>query len=169
MHKIVSYSHIAFHARDVEKLTEFYCKKLGMKEKFTLTTDGMIRFSEYQAAQGIVPTEREQGFISFAKAHPGLPMIRYLEMAPGQFLELFYIREELQDPGILARQYGYQHLAIQVENLKDTYDEMLKNGVEPDTEINQSPDYTWQFWIHDPEGNRIEFMEYTPESLQVQP
>jgi hypothetical protein len=24
------------------------------------------------------------------------------------------------------------------------------------------------FWTHDPDGNRIEFMELTPESLQAQ-
>ena len=167
MHHIVSYSHIAFNAHDVDRMKEFYCNKLGMREKFTLTTDGMVKFSEYQAEQGIPTSEREQQFISFAKAHPGLPMITYLEIAHHQYLELFHIRKELEEPGDLSRQYGYQHLSIQVENIRDTYEEMLRRGVTPDTEIGRGPDFTYQFWIHDPEGNRIEFMEYTPLSLQL--
>ena len=167
MHKIVSYSHIAFNAHDAENLISFYCDKLGMKVKFTLTTDGIIEFSKYQAAQGIEPSEKAKGFIQFASSHPGIPMITYIEIAYHQYLELFHVRELLEEPGLLADQYGYQHLAIQVENLKDTYDEMIRRGVEPDTEINQGPDYTWQFWIHDPDGNRIEFMEYSELSLQL--
>ena len=78
MHKIVSYSHIAFNAHDAENLISFYCDKLGMKVKFTLTTDGIIEFSKYQAAQGIELSEKAKGFIQFASSHPGIPMITYI-------------------------------------------------------------------------------------------
>ena len=167
MHRIVSYGHIAFNALDAEKLIAFYCDKIGMKRKFTLTTDGITEFFQYQKEQGIEPSEQEKGFIEFAEANPGLPMITYLEMAHHQFLEIFHVRELLKEPASLADRYGYQHLAIQVENSRYTYEDMLHKGVKPDTQINQGPDYTWQFWIHDPEGNRIEFMEYSPLSLQL--
>ena len=94
-------------------------------------------------------------------------MITCLEMAHHQFLEILLTRELLKEPASLADQYGYQHLAIEVENFQDTYEEMLHRGVKPDTDISQGPDYTCQFWIHDPEGNSIEFMEYSPLSLQL--
>ncbi len=88
-------------------------------------------------------------------------------MAPGQFLELFHPDGTLQEPGDLAGQYGYQHLSIQVADLAQARSDLLAAGVVPDTEISQGPDYTRQFWIHDPDGNRIELMEYAARSFQV--
>ncbi len=167
MHKIRSYSHIAFHVKDMEAMKDFYCNKLGMKEKFTLTTDSNIEFSEYQRKCGIEVPEGAKKYIEFAKANPGLPLITYIEMAHHQFLEFFYIYNELEEAGDLAGKYGYQHLSIEVEDIHGTWDEVVKNGVVPDSPINMGPEYTYQFWVHDPEGNRIEFMEYTDLSLQV--
>ena len=167
MHKIRSYSHIAFHVKDMEAMKYFYCDQLGMKEKFTMTTDSNLEFAAWQESQGNPPSEHAKKYLDFAKANPGLPLITYIEMAERQFLELFYIYDELESAGSLAGKYGYQHLSIEVKSIKDTWDEVMKNGVVPDTEISQGPDYTYQFWVHDPEGNRIEFMEYTDLSLQV--
>ena len=28
-------------------------------------------------------------------------------------------------------------------------------------------DNTWQMWSHDPDGNKIEFMQYTEKSFQL--
>lgn len=123
MIKICSYSHIGFNVKNMEKMLEFYCSKLGMREKFTLTTDDILEF--------------------------------------------FYCYEDLKDCPEMSRYYGYQHLAIQVENLEDTWETIIKNGIVPDSPINMGPDFTKQFWVHDPEGNRIEFMEYTFRSFQV--
>ena len=50
---------------------------------------------------------------------------------------------------------------------EDTWETIIKNGIVPDSPINMGPDFTKQFWVHDPEGNRIEFMEYTSRSFQV--
>ena len=36
-----------------------------------------------------------------------------------------------------------------------------------DSGITLGVDNTWQFWMHDPDGNPFEIMEYTPQSLQV--
>lgn len=148
-------------------MLNFYCGKLGMKKRFTLTTDMTLEFAREQEKRGIKPDQKAQVHLEFAKANLGLPLITYVEMAPGQFLEFFHIQEQLGEPGDLSGKYGYQHLAIQVENIREAWDVLTARGVEPDTGINMGPDYTWQFWVHDPDGNRIEFMEYTDRSLQV--
>ena len=167
MIKICSYSHIGFNVKNMEKMLEFYCSKLGMREKFTLTTDDILDFSRYEESQGTVPSPHSKVYIESAKAHPGRPLITYVEMAANQFLEFFYCYEDLKDCPEMSRYYGYQHLAIQVENLEDTWETIIKNGIVPDSPINMGPDFTKQFWVHDPEGNRIEFMEYTSRSFQV--
>ena len=167
MFKINSYSHIAFHVKDMEAMLDFYCNKLGMKQKFTMTTDTLLEFSEYQSQKGIETPKEAQGHLDFARMNPGLELITYVEMAPRQFLEFFHIRQAMEEPGELSNKYGYQHLAIEVEDIHATWAAVTEKGIIPDSEINMGPDFTYQFWIHDPDGNRIEFMEYTDLSLQT--
>ena len=62
MHKIRSYSHIAFHVKDMEAMKHFYCDQLGMKEKFTMTTDSNLEFAAWQETQGIVLTENAKKY-----------------------------------------------------------------------------------------------------------
>ena len=165
---IRSYSHTAFHVKDMDTILNFYCGKLGMKQKFTITTDTTIEMFRAQQAAGEAISDGARPHIEYALAHPGLPLITYVEMAQRQFLEFFYVYEDLAQPGDLAGKYGYQHLSIEVEDIHEAWDALVANGIQPDTEISMGPDRTWQFWIHDPEGNRIEMMQYTPQSLQVQ-
>lgn len=167
MHKICSYSHIAFNVKDMPAMLDFYCNKLGMKQKFTLTTDDIVHFSEYEESSGKTPSTDALPHIQFAREHPKTPLITYVEMTPNQFIELFYSSPDLKIPGDLSGNFGYQHLAIQVENLEDTWDYVKNAGIAADSPISMGPDFTKQFWIHDPEGNRIEFMEYTSNSFQL--
>ncbi len=167
MYKINSYSHIAFNVKDMDAMKDFYCRQLGMKEKFTMTTDDTIDFFEYEKSMGKEPSPHAMPHIEAAMKNPGKPLITYVEMAPNQFLELFYSAPDLEEPGNLAPKYGYQHLSIEVANLEDAWNFVTSMGVVPDTKIAMGPDFTKQFWIHDPEGNRIEFMEYTPYSFQL--
>lgn len=62
---------------------------------------------------------------------------------------------------------GLQHIAVIVDDIHATYADILKMGIENEGEPRLGPDRTWQFWIHDPDGNQFEFMQYTPESYQV--
>ena len=43
----------------------------------------------------------------------------------------------------------------------------MHNGIVPETGISRGSDGAWQFWVRDPDGNRIEFMEYAPGALQL--
>ena len=42
----------------------------------------------------------------------------------------------------------------------------VKAGVDIDIEPNKGQSETWQMWIHDPDGNKFEIMQYTDKSLQ---
>lgn len=62
---------------------------------------------------------------------------------------------------------GYSHIGILVEDLFETRRELEARGVKFLTEPTIGNSHTWQMWMEDPEGNRIEFMQYTDESFQV--
>ncbi len=66
----------------------------------------------------------------------------------------------------LANGTQYRHFCLEVTGL-DEYCKLLKSkGVEV-TETKLGMDNSQQAWITDPDGNRIELMEYRPESLQI--
>jgi lactoylglutathione lyase len=89
----------------------------------------------------------------------------YLCLAEGQFIEIFPGGIEERKTEDAA---GYCHLCIEVENIGQTFQELRAKGLPMDTEIKAGYSKCLQFWTHDPDGNRIEFMELPPESLQAQ-
>ena len=90
----------------------------------------------------------------------------YLCAAPGQFIEIFPGGTE--EHTINNNTIGYSHLCIEVENAGETYKKLSARGLQTDTEVKTGLSKCKMFWSHDPDGNRIEFMELTPESLQAQ-
>lgn len=90
----------------------------------------------------------------------------YLCLAEGQFIEIFPGGVEAQKTEDTAA--GYCHLCIEVENIEQTFKELRAKGLPIDTEIKTGYSKCLQFWTHDPDGSRIEFMELPPESLQAQ-
>lgn len=133
---ITRIAHVAYRVTDMEKAIRFYCDGLGLQQKFSL------------------------------KDPEGKPWIEYLEIVPLQFLELFYDsknqKAQEKDPDCP----GYLHLSLETDNLKELREELISRGIQPDGEIKMQNDHTWQMWVTDSDGNRIEFMEYTEESLQ---
>lgn len=98
------------------------------------------------------------------EGHPS-PWIVYLRMAPGQFIELFPHREgpiPPQDPT-----YAYQHLCLSVDDMRATLEQLKERGLEITGEPRQGRDHNWQYWIADPDGNRIELMQMSPDSPQA--
>lgn len=92
---------------------------------------------------------------------------KYLEIKPGQFLELFYDFENLPVAAHGYDHVGYLHLSLEVPDINVTKKELEANGIQLDSEINYGPDYSYQLWSSDPDGNQIEFMQYTDKSLQL--
>ncbi len=94
----------------------------------------------------------------------GKPWIVYLQVSDDQFLELFFAHEPLvRSPGIT----GYQHLCIEVNDIGKVAADLIAKGIAIDHPITLGLDHNNQCWIHDPDGNRIELMEYGPDALQL--
>jgi lactoylglutathione lyase len=90
----------------------------------------------------------------------------YVCVAPRQFIEIFPGGTEEQS--INDNTIGYSHLCIEVENAAKTLDCLRARGLPIDQELRQGLSKCMMFWTHDPDGNRIEFMQLPPESLQAQ-
>ena len=90
----------------------------------------------------------------------------YLCAAPDQFIEIFPGGTEKHE--ITGTTIGFSHLCIEVESAEETFKLLRANGAPLDTEVKTGLSKCRMVWTHDPDGNRIEFMELTPESLQMQ-
>jgi len=85
----------------------------------------------------------------------------YLHVGGRNFVELF--QGDIDDR---APRQSYQHLCLEVEDFDGTVEELRKRGLEV-SEAKLGTDKSWQAWLTDPDGNRIELHGYTPESLQA--
>jgi lactoylglutathione lyase len=89
----------------------------------------------------------------------------YFYIAPGQFIELFPDGTGVQpEDGSI----GIKHICIEVDNVAAFQEEFRARGGIIDVPLKTGYSKCIQFWTHDPEGNKIEFMELPPESLQYQ-
>ena len=95
----------------------------------------------------------------------GKPGTIYLYIAPGQFIEIFPDGGGEQPDN---NTIGLKHICIEVDNAAAFQEELRGRGAPIDTELKTGLSKCIQFWTHDPDGNRIEFMELPPESLQAQ-
>lgn len=84
----------------------------------------------------------------------------YLHLGRRTFLELF------ENPDLQSGPGAYQHLCLEVEDMGATVADLRRRGVEVG-EIALGSDGSYQAWLADPEGNRVELHQYTPESQQA--
>ncbi len=96
----------------------------------------------------------------------GQVILVYLKVADGQFIELFPVDAAVKasDDG----RCGYVHICLQVDDIQAAYERITGAGVpalygEPTLQVDES----WQFWVADPDGNPIEFHQFTPKSIQL--
>ncbi|SHJ26892.1 VOC family protein [Wenxinia saemankumensis] len=57
------------------------------------------------------------------------------------------------------------HMCLEVEDLAEAVAHIRAQGIEP-TEPKKAVDETWQAWIDDPNGVKIELFQYTDASAQ---
>lgn len=84
----------------------------------------------------------------------------YLHIAGRSFLELF--EGELDEPAPCQR---YRHLCLEVDDIEIAAETLRESGVEV-SQPKLGADNSYQAWITDPDGNRIELHAYTPQSRQ---
>jgi catechol 2,3-dioxygenase-like lactoylglutathione lyase family enzyme len=85
----------------------------------------------------------------------------YLSTGGRQFIELF--------EGPVTTPEGtpsYKHLCLEVEDIESAVTALKSAGIET-SEPKLGSDQSWQVWITDPDGNRIELHAYTPDSRQT--
>lgn len=87
----------------------------------------------------------------------GEPFGYYIEFGNMTFIEIFK-----GDPGEVG---NITHVAVEVEDI-DGLIERIKNNDYEIGEKSLGADQSWQVWITDPNGIRIEFQEYTENSRQ---
>jgi len=87
----------------------------------------------------------------------------YLHVAGRSFVELFRGEALPRAPG-----QSFQHFCLEVEDVAAAVEVIRAKGVEV-TDPALGSDRSWQAWLSDPDGNRIELHGYTPESQQLGP
>jgi len=85
----------------------------------------------------------------------------YLKAGPRNFLEFF-----IGDLAARAEKQSYGHICLEVDDVARTVQDLRARGVEV-TDAKLGLDHSWQAWIADPDGNRIELHGYTPQSWQT--
>lgn len=134
-------AHVCLITNHLDRQTAFYRDKLNMPVKFRFTN--------------------AEGQIFGA----------YLDSGDSSFIEIF-------DQELAAKQWGgdlrplhegnrYSHFCLEVTGLADLRATLLERGVDVG-EIRTSLDQSLQAWLIDPDGNRVELMEYTHRSWQLQ-
>jgi len=84
----------------------------------------------------------------------------YLHAGGRTFIELF--AGKLAAP---AEGQPYRHMCLEVDDINKTVAELRGRGVEV-TDPKLGSDQSWQAWLADPDGNRIELHCYTDASKQ---
>ncbi len=85
----------------------------------------------------------------------------YLYLGGRNFIELF--TGELGEP---AQKQSFRHICLEVDDIRATVERLRSKGIEV-SEPKLGKDRSWQAWITDPDGNRIELHDYNPDSKQT--
>ncbi|HQK92242.1 MAG TPA: VOC family protein [Armatimonadota bacterium] len=85
----------------------------------------------------------------------------YLHVGHRTFVELFS-----GDHAGARDGQSYQHFCLEVDDVAEAVRTLRARGVDV-TDPYFGSDRSWQAWLSDPDGNRIELHGYTPESRQL--
>lgn len=152
--KFNSLMHVSFFTDQMDVMRDFYENKLGLETKIV---------TKAKAYKGT----HDKAFSQIAEAEPEKVIIVYIEIAPGQFIELFPKKEGQEEHDSWNQRVGYTHYALLVDDIYQTRKEMTDKGIVLDTPISIGHSGTYKMWAHDPDGNKFEIMQYTDKSYQL--
>jgi len=98
--------------------------------------------------------------VRFRFEKQGKPIGAYFEAGAGTYVE-FFVKKDLK-----VSNTGIVHLCLEVADIDQAMADLAAKGVAC-TPKKLGADQTWQTWIADPDGNRIELHQYTPDSAQA--
>lgn len=119
--------HVAFRVRDLDRSKRWYAEAFGAREAF----------------RGGDPD--------------GTVRLIYLELAPGQYLELFPGGNEPKES--VSQALGYVHTCLVVDDLAATLAHLATLGVAPTEAARDGRAGQRLAFIVDPDGNQLELME----------
>ena len=96
------------------------------------------------------------------KDEEGNIVVTYLSMADGNFVELIHGKKMAEG----AKAFNAAHMCFEVDSLEETMSFFKENGVEIVGGPREGRDKNLQCFITDPDGNRIEMMQMSPDSPQ---
>lgn len=94
----------------------------------------------------------------------GSLMLIYLHIADDRFIEVF---PNGPSPEERAEKQSFMHICLAVDDIQTYVEEIRNQGIAIDVEPKMGLDFNVQAWIADPDGNKIELMQYSPESPQI--
>lgn len=153
--KFNSIMHVSFYTDHLDEMLDFYVNKLGLKQKV------VVKWKSYKGRSDR-PMMAQQ-----AEENPEGIFYTYVEIAEGQFIELFPANPDQKPHRGWNEDIGYSHFALTVDDIYEASKELQEKGVKPDTQISKGPSGTFQQWFHDPDGNKFELMQFTEKSYQV--
>ena len=145
----------------------FYCDILGCSKKFTLTYGDMADDieKENKALGKKIPF-----YASVFRKQADRKWAVYVQL-PGceSFIELFDQMGVKKRKSATQIDMGFTHFSLEVNDIYAFRQNIIDRGGREylDTDIKLGLDNTLQMWMHDPDGNLFEVMEYTSESYQV--
>jgi catechol 2,3-dioxygenase-like lactoylglutathione lyase family enzyme len=164
---VVNTGHVAFNVKDMDRMLHFYCDVLGMKRKFMVFFQDISDFIQERNENNQVPQEEIQRQIQQFAGIRDVPWMVYLEIADRQFIELFRPLGETADAPAVEASYGYQKISLEVADIAAAYAELIGKGFTPDNVVHWTADFAQAFNLQDPEGNYLEFVQYTARSPQI--
>ena len=114
--------HLSFYTDQMDEMRDFYENKLGLKAKI------IMRYEAYkgQASRG--------AWAARAETNPkGIAYI-FIELAPGQYLELFPKGDGQLEHEAPDTRLGYSHFALMVDDIHEAREELVQAGIDIDIE-----------------------------------
>ena len=136
-------AHHCLMSHQLPVMTAFYRDGLGLPIKFTFKHDDGTVFGHYF----------QTGAMTFVEIFDRAGMVKQWG---GEFSQL---------KSHVGTHFG--HLCFEVTGLEGFCDTLKGRGIAIDRPLKVGMDFSKQAWIHDPDGNVIELMEYTGKSWQL--
>lgn len=159
------FGHLAYVCKDLSDSMKFYANVLGLKHKFSISYGDMLdNILEESRKSGQEPPAEMVDALSQKR---DTTWIAYYEIGEGVFVELFDAGGATEFALPDGDHLNFSHMALVVDDIFEAEKALRDAGAPIDTPPRLGLEHTWQMWSRDPDGNKIEFMQYTPKSWQL--